>query len=431
MKYLPIKQQLFIKNRERFSNLLQPNSLAIFNSNDEMPRNGDQNFLFRQNSDLFYLTGIDQEQSILVIYPDSFRLEYREILFLRETNEHIAVWEGHKYTKEEATTTSGVKTIFWLDAFEGVLKDLMSNVENVYVNLNENIRFSSDVKCRDMRFAEELKKKFPLHNYKRAAPLVTQLRVIKSAEEVELIREACNITAKAFNKVLNFIKPGAMEYEVEAEIIHEFIRNRANGHSYNPIIASGTNACVLHYVENNKPCKDGDLVLLDFGAEYAYYAGDLSRTIPVNGKFTKRQKDVYNATLRVMKYAISKLVIGITIDAYHVEVCKFMEKELIGLGLFTADDVKKQNPHIPLFKKYYSHGTSHFMGLDVHDVGSKQELLKEGMVFSCEPGIYIPEEGIGIRIENDILVTKNGPVDLMKHIPVEVEEIEAIMAKAK
>jgi len=431
MKYLPIKQQLFVKNRERFSKLLKPNSIAIFNSNDEMPRNGDQNFLFRQNSDMFYLSGIDQEQSILVIYPDCVRQEYREILFLRETNEHIAVWEGHKYTKAEATEASGIKNIVWLDSFDSVMKDLMSNAEYVYLNMNENIRLATIVPYRDVRFANEWKSKYPFHKYERAAPLVTKLRTVKSAEEVELIQEACNITGKAFDKVMRFVKPGVMEYEVEAEIIHEFIRNRANGHSYNPIIASGASACILHYVENNKPCKDGDLILLDFGAEYANYAGDLSRTIPANGKFTPRQKEVYNATLRVMKFAISKLVIGTTIDAYHAEVCKKMEQELIGLGLFTIEDVKKQAPNAPLFMKYYPHGTSHFMGLDVHDVGCKQELLQDGMVFSCEPGIYIPEEGIGIRIENDILITKNGPVDLMKHIPLEVEEIEAIMTKAK
>ncbi len=431
MKYLPINQKLFVKNRERFCKLIKPNSLAIFNSNDEMPRNGDQNFLFHQNSDLFYLSGIDQEQSILVVYPDSIRQEYREILFLRETNEHIAVWEGHKYTKEEATITSGVKTVLWLDSFETVMKDLMSNVEYVYLNNNENIRYMSVVPSRDLRFAQEWKTKYPFHKYERAAPLVTKLRVIKSVEEVELIQEACNITGKAFDRVLRFTKPNVMEYEIEAEIIHEFIRNRANGHSYNPIIASGSSACILHYVKNNKVCKDGDLVLLDFGAEYANYAGDLTRTIPVNGKFTQRQKDVYNAVFRVMKFAINKLVVGTTIDTYQIEVCRTMEQELIGLGLFTTEDVKKQNPKAPLFKKYYPHGASHFMGLDVHDVGSKQEFLQDGMVFSCEPGIYIPEEGIGIRIENDILVTKNGSIDLMKHIPVEVDEIEAIMAKYK
>jgi len=380
---------------------------------------------------MFYLSGIDQEQSILVIYPDCVRKEYREILFLRETNEHIAVWEGHKYTKAEATEASGVKNIIWLDSFDSVMKDLMSNAEHVYLNMNENIRLATTVPYRDVRFANEWKSKYPFHKYERAAPLVTKLRTVKSAEEVELIQEACNITGKAFDKVMRFVKPGVMEYEVEAEIIHEFIRNRANGHSYNPIIASGASACILHYVENNKPCKNGDLILLDFGAEYANYAGDLSRTIPANGKFTKRQKDVYNATLRVMKFATSKLVVGTTIDAYHAEVCKKMEQELIGLGLFTIEDVKKQAPNAPLFMKYYPHGTSHFMGLDVHDVGCKQELLQDGMVFSCEPGIYIPEEGIGIRIENDILITKNGPVDLMKHIPLEVEEIEAIMAKGK
>jgi len=396
-----------------------------------MPRNGDQNFPFRQNSDFFYLTGIDQEKSILLLCPECPNPKLREVLFLVETSELIAIWYGHKYTKDEGSTTSGIKTILWLDSFETVLKEVMSTTHNVYLNTNENIRYSSEVITRDVRFAKDIKKKFPAHNYHRAAPIVTNLRTSKSSIEVELIQKACDITEKGFRRVLQFVKPGVMEYEVEAEITHEFLCNRANGHSYSPIIASGKSACVLHYVENNKECKDGDLMLLDFGAEYANYAGDLSRTIPVNGKFTPRQKDVYNACLRVMKAAIKMLVVGNTIDKYHAEVCKVMEKELIGLGLFTAEDVKNQDPAKPLFFKYYMHGTSHFMGLDVHDVGSKQEELRDGMLFSCEPGIYIMEEGIGIRIENDILVTENGPVDLMKNIPIEVDEIEALMAKKK
>jgi len=431
MKYQAINPELFIKNRENFKKHLKPNSVAIFNSNDEMPRNGDQNFPFRQNSDFFYLTGIDQEKSILLLCPECPNPKLREVLFLVETSELIAIWYGHKYTKDEGSTTSGIKTILWLDSFETVLKEVMSTTHNVYLNTNENIRYSSEVITRDVRFAKDIKKKFPAHNYHRAAPIVTNLRTSKSSIEVELIQKACDITEKGFRRVLQFVKPGVMEYEVEAEITHEFLCNRANGHSYSPIIASGKSACVLHYVENNKECKDGDLMLLDFGAEYANYAGDLSRTIPVNGKFTPRQKDVYNACLRVMKAAIKMLVVGNTIDKYHAEVCKVMEKELIGLGLFTAEDVKNQDPAKPLFFKYYMHGTSHFMGLDVHDVGSKQEELRDGMLFSCEPGIYIMEEGIGIRIENDILVTENGPVDLMKNIPIEVDEIEALMAKKK
>jgi Xaa-Pro aminopeptidase len=429
MKYLPIDQNLFIKNREKFISQLKPNSMAIFNSNDEMPRNGDQNFPFRQNSDMFYLSGIDQEKTILILYPDCPVPKYREILFCIETNETIAVWYGHKYTKDEATAASGIKTVIWLSQFESILHELMVNCSNVYLDANENLRFSTEVPYRDVRFNKWLQEKYPNHTYERSAPIITSFRVQKSPIEIELMKAAINITDKAFKRLLGFVKPGVMEYEIEAEIDHEFIRNRASGHSYYPIVASGKSACVLHYIENNRPCKDGDLLLLDFGAEYANYCSDLSRTIPVNGKFTKRQKDVYNATFRVMKQATKLLVVGTTIDEYHAEVCKIMEKELIGLGLFTADDVKKQDPNNPMFFKYYMHGTSHFMGMDVHDVGTKQMELLPGMVFSCEPGIYIPEESIGIRIENDILVTEKGPVDLMAHIPIEIEEIEELMAK--
>jgi Xaa-Pro aminopeptidase len=427
MKYLPIDKNLFIENRNRFVKHMKPNTIAVFCSNDDYPRNGDQFFQFRQNSDIFYLTGLDQSKTILILYPDSIRNEFKEIVFTEETSELIAIWYGHKYTKEEATKISGIENVQWLSEFNKVLVDLMANCDGIYLNSNENIRFATDVQYSDMRFIQEIKAKYPLHEYYRAAPIMRMLRTIKSKVEVDLIKTACNITGVAFERVLKFVKPGVMEYEVEAEIIHEFTRNRANGHAYYPIIASGASACVLHYIENNKECKDGDLLLLDFGAEYANYAGDLSRTIPVNGKFSKRQKDCYNAVLRVMKQAQNMLVVGTTIDQYHEKVCKIMEQELIGLGLFTEEDVKKQDPKKPLFFKYYMHGTSHFMGLDVHDLGFKQEPLQAGMVFSCEPGIYIQEEGIGIRIENDILVTENGPVDLMANIPREVDEIEDIM----
>jgi len=427
MKYLPIDKKLFIENRKRFTKHMKPNTIAIFSSNDDYPRNGDQFFQFRQNSDIFYLTGLDQAKTILILYPDSIRNELKEIVITEETSELIAIWYGHKYTKEEAIKISGIENVQWLNEFNKILTDLMANCDGVYLNSNENIRFATDVQYTDLRFIQEIKAKFPLHEYYRSAPIMRALRTIKSKTEVDLIKTACNITGVAFERVLKFVKPGVMEYEVEAEIIHEFTRNRANGHAYYPIIASGANACVLHYIENNKECKEGDLLLLDFGAEYANYAGDLSRTIPVNGKFNKRQKDCYNAVLRVMKQAQSMLVVGTTIDQYHEKVCKLMEQELIGLGLFTEEDVKKQDPKKPLFFKYYMHGTSHFMGLDVHDLGFKQEPLKAGMVFSCEPGIYILDEGIGIRIENDILVSENGPVDLMANIPREVDEIEEIM----
>jgi len=427
MKYLPIDTNLFISNRERYIKGIKPNSLAIFNSNDEMFRNGDQEFLFRQNSNFFYLTGIDQAKSILLIFPDCVNPKFREALFVEETNEHIAIWYGKKYSKEEASAVSGIKNVFWLDAFDAALKEVMSSCEYVYLNTNENPRYSSPVTYRDHRFIKELISSYPAHKYERSAPILDKLRTIKSPIEINLIKEAINITDKAFRRVLNFVKPGVMEYEVEAEITHEFIKNRANGHAYFPIIASGKSASVLHYIENNKECKDGDLLLLDFGAEYANYAGDLSRTIPVNGKFSIRQKEVYNACLYVMREAKKMLVPGTTIDNYHTEVCKIMNEELIKLRLYTVDDVKKQNPEKPMYFKYYMHGTSHFMGLDVHDVGTKQETIKQGMVFSCEPGIYIPEEGIGVRIENDILITEKGSIDLMANIPVEVDEIEDIM----
>jgi len=429
MKYLPINQNLFINNRKNFLKMMKPNSVAIFVSNDEMPRNGDQCFPFRQNSDFFYLSGIDQEKSILILAPNCPNSKFREVLFLIETNELISIWYGHKYTKEEAKKISGINNVLWLDQFEAILREVMATTDNVYLNTNENIRFANEVPYRELRFAKELKDKYPVHNYLRAAPILAQLRTVKSDIEVELISKACEITEKAFRRILGFVKPGVMEYEIEAEIIHEFLRNRATWHSYSPIVASGRNACVLHYPDNNQMCNDGDMLLMDFGAEYANYAGDLSRTIPVNGKFNQRQKDCYNAVLRVMKQAIKKLVVGNTIDVYHAEVCNLMEQEMIKLGLFTEEDVKNQNPENPLYFKYYMHGTSHFMGLDVHDVGSKQETLKAGMVFSCEPGLYILEENIGIRIENDILITDEGPVDLMATIPIEVEEIEALMAK--
>ncbi len=427
MKYLPISKKLFIENRKRFAASLKPGSVAFFNSNDEMPRNGDGNFPFRQNSDLFYLCGIDQEQSLLVICPDSPLPQYREVLFLRKTNEVIAVWEGHKYTKEEAFETSGVKTVIWLEDMEGILTILMNHSQNVYLNLNENDRFSSVVPYRELRFANDIKSRFPAHNFERSAPIMRELRAVKSKEELGLMQTAIDITESAFRRVMTLTKPGVTEYEIEAAIIHEFIRNRASGHAYSPIIASGKNACVLHYNENNQVCKDGDVILMDFGAEYANYAADLTRSIPVNGKFTDRQKDVYNAVLRVLKTSIKMLVPGNQIEKYHVEVGKVMEEELIGLGLITKAEVAKQDPSYPAYKKYFMHGTSHFLGLDVHDIGNKYAPMLAGMVFTCEPGIYIPEEGLGIRLENDILITEKGQIDLMASIPIEIRDIEESM----
>jgi Xaa-Pro aminopeptidase len=431
MRYLPIDNKLFIENRERYKAHLLPKSIAFFNANDEMPRSADQNYPFHQHPDLFYLTGIDQEQTLLVIFPDAPLPKYREILFLRKTNEHIAVWEGHKYTKEEARAASGIQTIMWTEDIPSVIPMLMNHCMNVYVNLNENDRFSSEVPYKELRFSNEMKAKYPAHFFHRSGPIMAQLRAIKSDFEIQVMQRAIDITEKAFRRVLRFVKPGVMEYEIEAEITHEFIRKRATGHAYTPIIASGPNANVLHYIDNNQQCKDGDVILLDFGAEYGNYAADLSRSIPVSGQFTERQRDVYNAVLRVMKQATAMLVPGNTIEKYHGEVGKIMEEELIGLGLLNRDEVKKQNPDMPLYKKYFMHGTSHFLGLDVHDIGNRYEPMKAGMVFTCEPGIYIPEEGLGIRLENDILITSKEPIDLMANIPLEVEEIEELMAEAK
>lgn len=431
MKYAPIDKQLFIENRQRFKALLKPGSLAFFNANDEMPRNGDANFPFRQNSDLFYLSGIDQEQTILVIFLDAPLPQYREILFLRQTNEKIAVWEGHKYTKEEARMASGIQSVYWLEDFNTILPVLMHHSKNIYINLNENDRFATEVPYRELRFATDLQKRYPVHTYERSGMLMAALRSVKNDMEIKLMQHAIDITEKAFRKVMRFVKPGVMEYEIEAEITHTFIRKRANGHAYTPIIASGGNACVLHYIDNNMECKAGDVILMDFGAEYANYAADLTRCIPVSGEFTERQRDVYNAVLRVMKQATKMLVPGNTIEKYHFEVGKIMEQELIGLGLLDKNEVKNQNPDSPLYKRYFMHGTSHFLGLDVHDVGNKYEPMKAGMVFTCEPGIYIPEENLGIRIENNILITTKDPIDLMSAIPVEVEDIEEAMREAR
>lgn len=428
MKYNTVNSQLFIENRKRFAEKLKPNSIAVFNANDIMPTSADGTMMFIQNTDLFYLSGIDQEESILVIFPDAKEAVNREILFLKETNEHIAIWEGHKYTKEEATATSGIRKIYWMKDFLMTFNALISEAENVYLNTNEHLRAVVEVQTRDARFIKFCQERYPLHTYKRSAPIMHELRAIKSKYEIEMMQNASNITEKGFRRLLGFLKPGVMEYEIEAELIHEFIRNRSRGFAYGPIIASGANACVLHYTDNNKECKPGDVILLDVAAEYGNYASDLSRSVPVSGKFTQRQKDVYNAVLRVMRSAIKLLVVGNNITDYHMAVGKLMEEELIGLGLLNRKEVEKQNPAMPLYKKYFMHGTSHFLGLDVHDVGSKYRLFEAGMVFTCEPGIYIPEENLGIRLEDDILITEKGPFNLMANIPIEADEIEALMA---
>jgi Xaa-Pro aminopeptidase len=429
MRYLPINNNLFIENRKRFVSSLPADSAAIFYSNDQQPRNGDQYFPFRQQSDFFYLTGIHQEKSILLIVPDIKNNKLKEALFLIKTNEQIAIWEGHKFTKEEAKEVSGIDNIYWLDDFDLAIREVISEYNNIYLNRNEYPKFYSDVKDRNQRLGEKLQKDYPLHNYNRSAPLLTKLRLIKSDDEIALLQKACDITNLAFRRVLSTTSQGKFEFEVQAEIEHEFTLNRANGNGYAPIIASGENACVLHYVDNDKECKDGDLLLMDFGAEYSCYSADMSRTIPVNGKFTSRQKDCYNAVLNVFKMAKQLYMPGNTITKINNEVNMMMEKELIKLGLFTKEDVKKQDKENPLFKKYFMHGTAHFLGLDVHDVGGKEEVLQKGMVLTCEPGLYIREENIGIRLEDDILVTNDEPIDLMKDIPIEIDEIERLMKK--
>ncbi|GAC1305627.1 MAG: aminopeptidase P family protein [Mucilaginibacter sp.] len=427
MKYFPITNELFTLNRKNFVTRLKPNSLAVFHSNDEFPRNGDQNFLFKQNPDFFYLTGIDQEQSILVLYPECPNPVYREVLFLRQTDDHIAIWEGHKYTKDEAKKASGINNIYWLNEFDAILHTIINYADNVYINTNENDRYAHTVPYRDIRLFESLRAKYPLHHYERSALILRDLRAVKSSVEIELTKKACEITRDAFIRVLKFIKPGVAEYEIEAEITHEFLRQRATGHAYSPIIASGKNAIVLHYTDNNQVCKDGDVILFDFAAEYANYNADMSRSVPVNGRFTKRQHDVYNAVLRVMRAATKLIVAGAIWNEYHDEVGKIMTGELIGLGLLSKHDVEKQDPKMPLYKKYFMHGTSHHLGLDVHDFASRYKPFEVGNILTCEPGIYIPEEGLGIRIENNILITKEGNIDLMADIPVEAEHIEEIM----
>jgi Xaa-Pro aminopeptidase len=427
MKYHPIAKNLFIENRQNLYKHLKKNSLVVFNSNDIMPTNADGTMPFRQNNDLFYLSGVDQEESLLLLFPDSKNPAHREILFLKRTSEEIAIWEGAKLNKEQAFEVSGIKTVYWLKDFNAIFNTLMNECEHVYLNTNEHNRAVVEVETRDARFIKWCKEHYPVQQYERIAPIMHNLRAIKSQTEINIMQHACNITEKGFRRILPLIKPGIMEYEIEAELAHEFIRNRSRGFAYTPIIASGFNACVLHYIENNQECKDGDVILLDVGAEYANYASDLSRAIPVNGKFTKRQRDVYDAVLRVMRAATKMLVVGNSIDEYHKAVGYIMEEELIKLGLLNANEVASQNPEKPLYKKYFMHGTSHFLGLDVHDVGDRFRKFEAGMIFTCEPGIYIREESLGIRLENDILITEKGPLDLMANIPIEADEIEELM----
>ena len=430
MKYLPIGKQLFIQNRAKFAEKMVPNSMAVFNSNDVYPISADSTLPFAQQRDIFYLSGVDQEESVLVIFPDCPKKENREILFLKETNEHIAVWEGEKLDKPKALQTSGIATVYWLQDMQKVLFELMTQAETVYVNTNEHYRASIETETRDARFIKWLKEKYPAHTYKRCQPIIQRLRSVKEPQEIEMIQKACDITEKGFKRVLGFMKPGVMEYEVEAEFIHEFVRNRSAGFAYTPIIGSGYSACVLHYIENNQACNPGEVVLMDVGAEYANYASDMTRCVPVSGKFTERQKQVYNAVLRVKKAAAKLLVPGTIWADYHVEVGKLMTEELIGLGLISRDDVNKEDPNWPAYKKYFMHGTSHHMGLDTHDYGILTEPMVSGMVFTVEPGIYIPDENLGIRLEDDYVIQESGePINLMKNIPIEIEDIEKWMAQ--
>ncbi len=428
MKYLPINNQLFIKNRAKFTAQMKPKSIAVFNSNDVFTTGADSTLPFEQSSDLFYLSGADQEESILVLFPDAIEEKHREILFLTETNKHIEIWYGAKYSKKEATEVSGIKTIYWLSEFKKIFFELMTEAESVYFNTNEHYRQSVEIETREDRFIKQCKNDFPAHKWEKSNQILQVLRGTKETEEIDIMQTACEITNKGFRRILPFVKPGIMEYEIEAEFMHEFLRNRSRGFAYTPIIASGYSACVLHYIENNKECKDGDMLLLDVGAEYANYSSDMTRTIPVNGKFTDRQKSIYNAVLRVKNDATKMLVPGAFWAEYQKEVGKIMTSELLGLGLISKADVQNEDPNWPAYKKYFMHGTSHHMGLDTHDYGALKKPIEAGMVFTVEPGIYIPEENMGIRIEDDVVVQKTGaPFNLMRNIPIEVEEIEDLM----
>lgn len=431
MRYTPLTAATYREHRARFRQAMEKGGLAVFHSNDIMPTSADGSMPFKQASDIFHLSGIDQEETILLLFPDAVDPKDREILFVRETSELIAIWEGAKSTQKEASELSGIATVLWTSSYEATIKRLVPQCEHLYLNSNEHLRQHNEVETREDRKNKELRAQYPLHSVKRSAPIMHRIRSRKTAEEVAQIQRAIAITGKAFQRVCGFVKPGVKEYEIEAEITHEFIRNGSRGHAYTPIIASGYNACVLHYITNDQVCHDGDVILMDFGCEYGGYASDLTRCIPVNGRFTDRQRAVYNAVLRVKNEATQLLRPGTLLADYHKEVGKIMERELIGLGLLDRTDVAKQDPERPLYKKYFMHGTSHFLGLDVHDVGLWNEPIAEGMVFTVEPGIYIREEKLGIRLENDVLTTRDKPIDLFAEIPVEAEAVEEMMNAKK
>ncbi|MBM3416693.1 MAG: aminopeptidase P family protein [Bacteroidetes bacterium] len=429
MKYLPLNPDIFIQNRERFISRMQKNSIAIFVSNDEVPSNGDAIYRFKQNSDVFWLSGITQEDSMVLLFPDNPDPKYREVLVLVRPNELKEKWDGKRHRVHEAQAISGIKTIVWLDSLDALLQPWIHLADNIYLDSNENDRKASLVQSRDYRFIDEMKSRYPLHNYLRAARIMKDLRGIKTALETEVIQKAIDITENTFRRLLKFIKPGVMEYEIEAEIIHSFLSQRATGEAYGSIIAGGDRARTLHYVSNNAECKDGELILMDFGAEYGGYCADLTRTVPVNGKFTRRQKTVYNACLHVHDYAKSLLKPGISIVDYTEKVGEEATQQFLKIGLLRKSDVKNEDPENRAYRKYLYHGISHHLGVDVHDLGTRTEPIKAGMVFTVEPGIYIEEEKIGIRIENNIWITRNGNKDLMKNIPIQAEEIEALMKK--
>jgi len=433
MRHEPIGKELFTANRKRLISKLKPGSLAVFNSNDVMPSNADGVLGYIQNSDLYYLTGIHQEESMLVICPGFPDKKYREVLFLREPNELLEKWEGHKLTKKEATEISGVETVVWVSGFEKLFHHMMTmgGVEQVYLNTNEHYRSEVIVQSRDARFIEWSRKTYPLHTYSRVAPIMAELRRVKQPRELALLQKACDITECGFRRVLKYVRPGVMEYEIEAEFVHEFKRLGSKGFAYPPIIASGVNNVILHYVENSRQCHAGDLILLDVAAEYANYNADMTRTIPVSGKFTARQKEVYNAVLRIKRQAAKLLKPGVVYFEYQKEIEKLMEAELLKLKLIDKTDIKNQNPDSPAFKKYFYHGTSHMLGLDVHDVGNMHAKIAVGSVWTIEPGIYIKEEGFGVRLENNVVIGKSKNFDLMQNIPIEVEEIEEIMNSRK
>jgi len=429
MKYLPLNPELFKKNRERFVKAMKRDSIAIFVSNDEMPANGDALYPFKQNSDLFWLSGIIQEDSMVILFPDNPDPKYREVLVLVRPNEQKEKWDGKRLRVAEAQQISGIKTIIWLDSVEALLQQWIHLADNIYLDSNENDRKANSLRTREYRFIDEIKQKYPLHQYERAAKILKDLRSIKTPLEIEVLQKAIDITDNTFRRVLKFIRPDVMEFEIEAELYHSFLSQRATGPAYSSIIASGDRARTLHYISNNQECRDGELILMDFGAEYGGYCADLTRTVPVNGKFTRRQKTVYNACLHLHNYAKNILKPGITIADYTDKVGEEATQQFLKIGLLKKKDVKNENPDNRAYRKYLYHGISHHLGIDVHDLGTRTEPIKAGMVFTIEPGIYIEEEQMGIRIENNVWITKNGNDDLMKNIPITVEEIEGLMKK--